>query len=88
MRPKGSAEAAGLLRRAVVEALVTRAGREGFDAVVFVAPSPTRNAAAAALGQWSGKTAVIVDHTESQALEQTVAALREADVAVTEVVWT
>src|SRR5690606_39118858 len=28
LRPKGSAEAAGLLRRAVVDSLVTRAGRE------------------------------------------------------------
>lgn len=33
LRPRGAAEASGLLRRAVVEALVTRAGREGFEAV-------------------------------------------------------
>ena len=88
LRPRGSAEASGLLRRAVVEALVTRAGREGFEAVVFVAPTPVRNAAAAALGQWVAKTAVIVDHDESQAVETTVEALIEADVRITEVVWT
>ncbi len=88
LRPRGSAEASGLLRRAVVEALVTRAGREGFEAVVFVAPTPTRNAAAAALGQWVTKTAVIVEGDDSQAVEQTVSALKEADVRVTEVVWT
>ncbi len=88
LRPRGSAESSGLLRRAVVEALVTRAGREGFEAVVFVAPTPVRNAAAAALGQWATKTAVVVDHEESQAVEATVSALVEADVRITEVVWT
>jgi capsular polysaccharide biosynthesis protein len=40
LRPKGSAESAGLLRRAVVDSLITRAGRERFEAVIFVAPSP------------------------------------------------
>lgn len=88
LRPRGSAEASGLLRRAVVEALITRAGREGFEAVVFVAATPTRNAAAAALGQWVTKTAVIVDGDGSQDVEQAVTALREADVDITEVVWT
>lgn len=88
LRPRGSAEASGLLRRAVVEALITRAGREGFEAVIFVAASPTRNAAAAALGQWVAKTAVIVDGDASQSVEAAVAAFAEADVPVTEVVWT
>lgn len=88
LRPRGSAESSGLLRRAVVEALITRAGREGFEAVVFVAATPTRNAAAAALGQWTTKTAVIVDGEESQGVESAVGALAEADVSVTEVVWT
>ncbi|HEX2577162.1 MAG TPA: hypothetical protein VHK88_12490, partial [Aquihabitans sp.] len=88
LRPRGSAEASGLLRRAVVEALISRAGREGFEAVVFVAATPTRNAAAAALGQWVAKTAVIVEDDDGQAVEQAVAALREADVQITEVVWT
>ena len=88
LRPRGSAEASGLLRRAVVEALITRAGREGFEAVVFVAATPTRNAAAAALGQWVAKTAVIVEDDDGPAVEQAVSALREADVAITEVVWT
>lgn len=88
LRPRGSAESSGLLRRAVVEALITRAGREGFEAVVFVAATPTRNAAAAALGQWVTKTAVIVDDDDGQGVEAAVAALAEADVSVTEVVWT
>ncbi len=61
LRPRGSAEASGLLRRAVVEALITRAGREGFEAVVFVAATPTLNAAGAALGQWVAKTSVVVE---------------------------
>ncbi len=88
LRPRGSAEASGLLRRAVVEALITRAGREGFEAVVFVAATPTRNAAAAALGQWVAKTAVIVEDADSQGIEQTVSALKEADVSISEIVWT
>ena len=88
LRPRGSPEASGLLRRAVVEALITRAGREGFEAVVFVAATPTRTAAAAALGQWVTKTAVIVDGDGSQDVEQAVSTLVEADVDVTEVVWT
>ena len=88
LRPRGSAESSGLLRRAVVEALITRAGREGFEVVVFVAATPTRNAAAAALGQWVSKTAVIVEGEDSQGVETTVSALNEAAVRVTEVVWT
>jgi len=88
LRPQGSAEASGLLRRAVVEALISRAGREGFEAVVFVAATPTRNAAAAALGQWVTKTAVIVEGDGSQPVEQAVMALRESDIDIDEVVWT
>jgi len=88
LRPRGSAEASGLLRRAVVEALITRAGREGFEAVVFVASTPTLNAAAAALGQWVGKTAVIVEDDDGQAVEQAVNALHQADIHIAEVVWT
>lgn len=88
LRPRGSAEASGLLRRAVVETLVTRAGGENFEAVVFVAATPTRNAAAAALGQWVDKTAVIVENDDGPAVEAAVQALVEADVAITEVVWT
>lgn len=88
LRARGSAEASGLLRRAVVEALITRAGREGFEAVVFVAATPTRNAAATALGQWVNKTAVIVEDDDGPAVEQAVSALREADVSISEVVWT
>ncbi len=88
LRPSGSAEASGLLRRAVVEALITRAGREGFEAVVFVAATPTRNAAATALGQWVSRTAVVVQREDNPKVEHAVLALQEADVAITEVVWT
>lgn len=88
LRPRGSVESSGLLRRAVVEALVERAGRDGYDVVIFVAASPTRNAAAAALGQWTGKTLVIVEDDESAAVEAVVGALQQADVAIDEVVWT
>jgi hypothetical protein len=88
LRPRGSAEASGLLRRAVVEALITRAGREGFEAVVFVAATPTLNAAGAALGQWVAKTSVVVEDDDGQAVEAAVEALQHADVRVSEVVWT
>lgn len=88
LRPRGSAEAAGLLRRAVVESLVARAGRERFEAVVFVAPSPTRTAAGSALGQWVDRTALIVGPDDRSQAEPSVAALAGADVRVTEVVWT
>lgn len=88
LRPTGSAEAAGLLRRAVVDSLITRAGRERFEAVVFVAPSPTRTAAAAGLGQWVGRTALIVGRDDRQQADDAATALAEADVRVTEVVWT
>jgi uncharacterized protein involved in exopolysaccharide biosynthesis len=88
LRPKGSAEAAGLLRRAVVDSLVTRAGRERFEAVVFVAPSPNRTAAGSALGQWVGRTALIVGPDERPQAESVATALAEAGVRVTEVVWT
>ena len=88
LRPKGSAEAAGLLRRAVVDSLVTRAGRERFEAVVFVAPSPNRTAAGSALGQWVGRTAMVVGSDERPQAESVATALAEAGVRVTEVVWT
>lgn len=88
LRPKGSPEAAGLLRRAVVDSLVTRAGRERFEAVVFVAPSPSRTAAGSALGQWVGRTALVVGSDERSQAEAAATSLAEADVRVTEVVWT
>jgi len=88
LRPKGSAEAAGLLRRAVVDSLVSRAGRERFEAVVFVSPSPARGAAGTALGQWVGRVAIIVGPDERPQAESVATALAEADVRVTEVVWT
>ena len=88
LRPKGSAEAAGLLRRAVVDSLVARAGRERFEAVVFVAPSPTRTAAGSALGQWVGRTALVVEPADRPQAEAVATALAEAGVRVTEVVWT
>ena len=88
LRPKGSPEAAGLLRRAVVDSLVTRAGRERFEAVVFVAPSPSRTAAGSALGQWVGRTALVIAPDERSQAEAAATALAEADVRVTEVVWT
>lgn len=88
LRPKGSAEAAGLLRRAVVESLVARAGRERFEAVVFVAASPTRTAAGSALGQWVQRTAVIVEPDGRSQAEDVAQALSDAGVSVTEVVWT
>ncbi|MCU1368827.1 MAG: hypothetical protein JWO77_21 [Ilumatobacteraceae bacterium] len=88
LRPKGSPEAAGLLRRAVVDSLVTRAGRERFEAVVFVAPSPSRTAAGSALGQWVGRSALVVGSDERTQAEAAATALAEADVRVSEVVWT
>lgn len=88
LRPKGSPEAAGLLRRAVVDSLVTRAGRERFEAVVFVAPSPSRTAAGSALGQWVGRTALVIGSDERGQAEAAATSLAEADVRVTEVVWT
>ena len=86
--PRGSAEASGLLRRAVVESLVTRAARERFEAVVFVAPSPSRTAAGTALGQWVERTALVVAADNRSQAEAAAAALVSADVRVTEVVWT
>lgn len=88
LRPKGSPEAAGLLRRAVVDSLVTRAGRERFEAVVFVAPSPSRTAAGSALGQWVGRTALVIGPDERSQAEAAAQSLAGADVRVTEVVWT
>lgn len=88
LRPRGSAEASGLLRRAVVEALVTRAGRERFEAVVFVAPAPARTAAGTALGQWVDRTALVVERGDRSRAEDAATALAGADIAVAEVVWT
>ena len=89
LKPRGSAEASGLLRRAVVESLIARAGRDGFEVVVFLASNPARNAAAVALGQWVDKVAIIVAHDDDrQGVTQTAAALDESDARVTEVVWT
>jgi hypothetical protein len=88
LRPKGSAEAAGLLRRAVVESLVTRAGRERFEVVVFVAPSPTRTAAGAALGKWVRRCALVIGRDDRAEAEPAAAALADAEVRVTEVIWT
>lgn len=88
LRPKASTEASGLLRRAVVEALVTRAGREHYEAVVFITSSPARGAAATALGQWVATSAVIVDDPDRATLEHTVTALRDGGVTISEVVWT
>lgn len=89
LKPRGSAEASGLLRRAVVESLIARAGRDGFEVVVFLASNPTRNAAAVALGQWVDKVAIIVAHDDDrQGITETAAALAESDARVTEVVWT
>lgn len=88
LRPQGSPEAAGLMRRAVVDTVIARAARERFEAVIFVAPSPTRSAAGAALGQWVTKTALIVGPDERSQAEAAATALGEADVRVTEVVWT
>ncbi len=87
LRPRGSAEASGLLQRAVVESLLTRASRDGFEAVIFLAASPTFQATAAALSRWVDKNALIVLDDDAQAAEQAAAALREADVKVAEVVW-
>ena len=88
LRPRGSAESSGLLRRVVVEALVSRAGRERFEAVVFVAAAPSRTAAGTALGQWVDRTALVVDRKDRSRAEDAATALIGADVAVTEVVWT
>jgi hypothetical protein len=88
LRPQGSAESSGLLRRAVVEGLVTKAARERFEAVVFVAASPARSAASTALGQWVNRTALVVGPDDRAQAEAVATALAEADVRVTEVVWT
>jgi capsular polysaccharide biosynthesis protein len=88
LRPRGSAESSGLLRRAVVESLVTRAARERFEAVVFVAASPSRTAAGTALGQWVERTALVVAPEDRAQAEPAAAALAGAEVRVAEVVWT
>ncbi|MCB1040288.1 MAG: hypothetical protein KDA94_12305, partial [Acidimicrobiales bacterium] len=64
------------------------AGRERFEAVVFVAASPTRTAAGSALGQWVQRTAVIVEPDGRSQAEDVAQALSDAGVSVTEVVWT
>lgn len=87
LRPRGAVEASGLLQRAVVESLVTRASRDGFEAVFFLTPSPTHHAAAAALGRWVDKAALVVLDDDSHTAEMAAGALAEADIAVTEAVW-
>lgn len=87
LRPRGSVEASGLLQRAVTESLLTRASRDGFEAVFFLTPSPTHQAAAAALGRWVDKTALVVLDDDSFTAEQAASALAEADITVTEAVW-
>ena len=87
LRPPGSVEASGLLQRAVIESLVTRASRDGFESVFFLTPSPTHQAAAAALGRWVDKTALVVLNDDSYTAEQAASALAEADITVTEAVW-
>jgi ElaB/YqjD/DUF883 family membrane-anchored ribosome-binding protein len=88
LRPRGSAESSGLLRRAVVDTLVARAGREQYEAVVFVTASPARTAAATALGQWVTRTVLVVGDGERVEAEGAAKALADADVSVSEVVWT
>jgi capsular polysaccharide biosynthesis protein len=88
LRPRGSAESSGLLRRAVVDTLVARAGREQYEAVVFVTASPARTAAATALGQWVTRTILVVGDGERVEAEGAAQALADADVSVSEVVWT
>jgi hypothetical protein len=80
-------EASGLLQRAVAESLITRASRDGFEAVFFLTPSPTHQAAAAAIGRWVDKTALVVLDDDSHTAEQAASALAEADITVTEAVW-
>jgi capsular polysaccharide biosynthesis protein len=87
LRPRGSVEASGLLQRAVVESLLTRASRDGFEAVFFLTPSPTHHAAAAAFGRWVDKTALVVLDDDSHTAETAAGALAEADIIVTEAVW-
>lgn len=88
LRPRGSAESSGLLQRAVVDALINRASRDGFHAVIFLAASPTHQATAAALGRWVHKSALVVPDDDALTAEKAAEALREADVDVSEVVWT
>jgi capsular polysaccharide biosynthesis protein len=88
LRPRESAESAGLLRRAVVHSLVSRASTERYEAVVFIAPSPTRSATTTALGQWVDRTALIVEPSDRPRAQDAATALTEADVDVTEVVFT
>ena len=87
LRPRGSVEASGLLQRAVAESLITRASRDGFEAVFFLTPSPTHQAAAAAIGRWVDKAALVVLDDDSHTAEQAASALAEADITVTEAVW-
>jgi capsular polysaccharide biosynthesis protein len=88
LRPRESAESAGLLRRAVVQSLVTRASSERYEAVVFVAPSPTRSATTTALGQWVDRTALVVAPADRPRAEDMASALTQADVELAEVVFT
>ena len=87
LRPRGSVEASGPHQRAVAESLIPRAIRDGFEAVFFLTPSPTHQAAAAAIGRWVDKTALVVLDDDSHTAEQAASALAEADITVTEAVW-
>ncbi|MCU1455550.1 MAG: putative Non-specific protein-tyrosine kinase [Acidimicrobiales bacterium] len=88
LRPSAAAESSGLLRRSVVQGLVERARTEGFEVVVFVAPSPIRRAVSSALAQWVDRVVVVVDRpTAKGAAESTVLSLLDVDVVPSEVVW-
>ncbi|MCU1351909.1 MAG: putative Non-specific protein-tyrosine kinase, partial [Acidimicrobiales bacterium] len=88
LRPSDAAESSGLLRRSVVLGLVERAKAEGFEVVVFLAPSPIRRAVSSALAQWVDRVVVVVDRpTARGAAEDTVASLLDVEVVPAEVVW-
>ena len=89
LRPKGSAEAVrpaapGRGRLARLPGRAASGSRRSCSSP----PSPSRTAAGTALGQWVGRTALIVAPDERSQAESVATALAEADVRVTEVVWT
>jgi hypothetical protein len=87
VEPRSSAESGGLLRQAVVDSLLSRASNERYEAVVFVAPSPTRSAVSTALGQRVSRIALIIEPADRGAAEGVASALVDADLAVSEVVF-
>jgi uncharacterized protein involved in exopolysaccharide biosynthesis len=87
VEPRSSAESGGLLRSAVVDSLLNRASNERYEAVVFVAPSPTRSAVSTALGQRVSRIALIIEPADRNQAEDVVSALVDADLAVSEVVF-